>query len=237
MSSRTTVYQFRRGMAVQVIERYPEHGDLYQQLHNTLVELDGELCHIVIADGWEYHIRRPVRDAGRVQWGPAELENIKEADLNLEPFPLGYVNFERDCAYLRRKPLRKWKQGLYADYLEYVYPKDHRRAHRVSLTHTGMIDLYDNNYPTFRRAWTEVFLFERPAMAWHRDWAFQHNTKKKRGLVPLAGGLGKLKREPPEVELMYKGRRVGKVVDGNVMIDHEYRYITEAFVEAMIHAT
>ena len=229
---------------MEVCKRYASSADAHQQLHNTFVELDGDLCHIEGNDGWIYTARQVVKEGKHRRWSKVTKNiNIKNMDLNLQQFPLGYVNYDKSAYYLQRKPLRKWKQGYYADYLTTVKnledkikpqplaahqlrerPKLHPTTRTIAHS-SAMIDLYDNNYPSFYRAWVMVRLLEHQSVAWHRHWAFQRKEVKR--------GRG----YSEECWLMYKGKHVGSVKDGKVVINHKFRYLTEPFVEAMIHAS
>ena len=225
---------------MKVRERYQSSDDAYQQLHNTLVELDGDLCHIQREEGWNYAIRRVVKEGKARRWSKRqEYLSIRDMDLNLQQFPLGYVNYMGESYYLTRKPLRKWKQGYYHEYMRLLsnqrpknqpalkFPVRKRlQPHPQNIFHhQAMVDLYDQNYPSFMRAWVMVSLMDKWSVAWHKHWAFQKvETVKNR-------------RRANDFHLMYKGKNVGRVVDGNVILNHEFRYLTEPFVEAMIHAT
>lgn len=218
-------------------ERYNNSNDAYQQLHNTYVELDGELCHLALVEGWNFHVKSVIEDDyGKRVWGIAKTKNIKDCNLNLEPIKLGYMNSGSTAVYVQRKPLRKWKQGIYTEYLEIGGVKDEavngvvkRRVVRNDVIHrcfTGepIIKLFDNAYPSFARAYTQVSLLRYHSAAFHRDWAFAR--------LPV----------DPEtrescIALEYKGKPVGEVIAGNTVIYNQFKYLTEAFVEAMIHAS
>lgn len=228
---------------MKICERYKDSHDVQQQLHNTLVELDGDLVHLTYSEGYTYSVRKVIRKDGTARWSRNQaMRNIKEAELNLEPVPLGYVNNRSNAYYIRRKPLRKWKQGLYADYLEVTGQgkiDPYRRAvhKQVGVAHLfaddSFIDMYDDRYPTMVRAWVSIVHFGKDSVAWHRNWAFAKTAGKK--VIPRRGGIG-IGAEY-DYHVGYKGKTVGKVLHGNVMLSPEYRYLTEAFVEAMIHAS
>lgn len=216
-------------------ERYKDGNDAYQQLHSTYVEMDGELCHLTWVEGWAFSVRRVVEKFGQRVWGrAAAAESIKDADLVLEPIKLGYMNDFKNAVYVQRRPLRKWKQGIYVDYLEEVNPIEEQGKKQLykrgqsnvmlrCFKASGFIDMYDNVFPTFVRAFTLVHLMGYYSQAWHRDWAFR--------AAPRDGSGNN------NVCLDYKGKRVGEVSNGSVVLEAEYRYLTEAFVEAMIHAS
>jgi hypothetical protein len=67
-------------------------------------------------------------------------------------------------------------------------------------------------------------------MAWHREWAFVSDDADI-----LHRRLAKFDPHPTQVH--YKGQHVGDVDQGNVILFNQYAYLTEAFVEAMIHAS
>lgn len=224
-------------------ERYASSDDASQQLQNTLVVLDDELCHLNRIEGWNYHILRVVQDGKHRRWAKQlRTDNIQHMDLALQQFQLGYVNYNKTSYYLKRKPLRKWKQGFYHEYLSLVenqLPADpelqmkHPWAKKIMNMPTvaklmisqSMVDLYDNRYPSFRRAWVMVSMMDYDSVAWHRHWAFvRRSTRQGRRNIPV-------------YSLHYKGKLVGNIVEGTVTLKHEFRYLTEPFVEAMIHAS
>ncbi|MCP4364974.1 MAG: hypothetical protein GY800_06700 [Planctomycetes bacterium] len=227
---------------MKINERYSSSVDANQQLSNTYVELDGELAHITAIDGWNYWVKKPI-DAlgGKRKWGIAAQTNIKECDLNLEPIKLGYMNYRGSAYYVQRKPLRKWKQGIYIDYLEMATPdkpqqhlnnglvrrNGHAPPMMSNLFTTGsLIEMYDNDFPNFVRAFSEVNILGGESSAWSREWAFRKLVQHD--------GYGGMKHE---ISLDYKGKKVGEVQGGNVVIYHQFKYLTETFVEAMIHAS
>ena len=219
-----------------VSERYNSANDARQQLHNTLVELDGELCHVDHYDGWEFKVRRAVTYKGKRKWAARiESMSIKDTDLTLQQFSLGYVNYNGHAMYLQRKPLRKWKQGFYYEYLTVADDADVRKAkpYGVTIHHIfqspSIIDLYDNVYPSFVKAWTNVSMLDDSSSAWHKHWAF--------GTAPTNNGGMLLAKRKKQHTLLYKGKIVGHVLNGDVILNHRFRYLTEPFIEAMIHAT
>lgn len=227
---------------MKIGDRYQNSDDANQQLHNTLVELDGELCHIERVEGWTFQIRKVVEANKQRRWAKKiELKHIKDMDLNLQQFPLGYVNCGDNSYYLKRKPLRKWKQGFYHEYMQLVYNEEKHNPQLAGLKKAAplpggsfvsklfhgqsMVDLYDNNYPTFARAFVMVSLMNKRSVAWHRHWAFSRTDVIKNRM------------RANEFNLLYKGKIVGRVQKGDVFLKHEFRYLTEPFVEAMIHAS
>lgn len=230
---------------MRIGDRYADANDANQQLHNTLVELDGELCHIEMVEGWKFSIRKVITDGKKRRWSKkVEHAFIKDMDLNLQQFKLGYVNYMGKSYYLKRKPLRKWKQGFYHDYMRLIkndvlgeQPNPMKIQPRNQIQKRGspdmsnifhsqaMVDLYDDNYPSFARAWIMVSLMDKESVAWHRHWSFAGYPVKKN------------RRYETEFCLLYKGKIVGTVRKGDVFLKHEFRYLTETFVEAMIHAS
>jgi hypothetical protein len=234
---------------MKINERYSNAADAQQQLHNTYVELDGQLAHISYGEGWSWLVERPEESVGgRKKWGKPEMEDISELDLNLEPLKLGYMNLDGDAAFVQRRPLRKWKQGIYIEYLEVVKPEaeEAKRAMGIGdiikqraagyplqkqmplqnlFRSDAIINAFDNKYPTFTRAYVDVRLMGKRASAWGREWAFRSEVGK--GRHPME----------PAIAIDYKGRKVGEVVDGKSVLYNRYKYLTETFVEAMIHAS
>jgi hypothetical protein len=226
---------------MKVRERYATSRDASQQLHNTYVVLDGTLCHIECVDGWVYNIRSatPRRD-GALTWKQRrEEKSIKEMDLQLEPIKLGYVNYSNTAVYLQRKPLRKWKQGLYAEYLKIKSSASAGLANGVKrgagifntktvVASRSFLDMYADNYPSFYRAWVQVRLLHFSSAAFHRNWAFTRARSREAAMF-MGGG--------EEYHLEYKGTRVGKIEEDEVVLNNEYKYLSEDFVEAMVNAS
>jgi hypothetical protein len=230
-----------------VKDRYDSSRDAAQQLHNTYVVLDGEILHIEQVDGWEYASRgTSKRRDGSLTWKTRRATiNIRNMDLQLEPIKLGYVNYRGNAYYLQRKPLRKWKQGLYGDYLR--IKRDENRVAAVKknggigigklagmphpkqvLQTPEFLQMFLNKYDSFYRAWTQVRLLQKDGCAFSRNWAFTRERKKE-----LINPMG----DNNDYFLEYKGTRVGVVDEDTVTILNDYKYLSEDFVEAMINAS
>ena len=231
-----------------VSTRYQTAKDAQQQLHNTVVELNGDVCHIELVGDWVYSIRGTTKlIAGKERkWKDRCVQkDISEMDLKLEPIHLGYINDgNHNAHYLQRKPVRKWKQGLYADYIRIkAHNLDKVRqailgkhgAVRQLLLSKYFLDMFDGTYPSFYRAYTQVRIFQREAVAFDKHWAFR---LIRDDVVPaMRFDQAKPKGEVGLIILEYKGDKVGVCEGEDIRIFKEFEYLTEPFIEAMIHAS
>ena len=72
--------------------------------------------------------------------------------LDLEPIPLGYVNYQECAYYLVRKPMRNdWRQGLRPGNFTFIGREGFFELPLKELTDTCL-----NNYPTFTEARTSI---------------------------------------------------------------------------------
>ena len=151
-----------------------------------------------------------VRGGMSVQF--ASLENLDDViechidELDLHPVPLGYCNYNKLASYLSRVPMRRdWRQGL-------------RRGNFVSLSgidanripYECLRQAILGDYPTFTAALEAVKKMK--SIAWHRHWSLDVN-----------------------MQVLYKGgvRPVGRVENGQVVLDSRYMYLTEALKESL----
>lgn len=225
-------------------ERYGSANDAQQQLHNTYVEMNGDLCHLRQHEGWNFAVRSIKKKKGKRQWGIEDLVDIKLADLTLSPIPLGYINNALTTYYVQRKPLRKWKQGLYVEYLEFVREAAHTpkrlyardKGYKATLDSLfksdGLVDMYDNNYPSIEEVYLSIITGKHIAKAFHREWALRKENKG----APVHRPNVEESFKDTKVMVEYKGKDVGKIVGGDVILQHQFKYLSEAFVEAIVNA-
>jgi len=74
-----------------------------------------------------------------------EISVVKMSDLNLEPVPLGYINYGPSAYFLLRKPARKWKQGLNTGNMGFVGAQGFRDFPPREMRETVL-----GIYPTFK---------------------------------------------------------------------------------------
>ncbi len=243
---------------MKINSRYQTAADASQQLSNTTVVLDGKPCHITSVDGWTYVVKNviPEKD-GSYRWSSrTNTQDISNCDLELVPIELGYVNDPMNIAcYLQRKPLRKWKQGLYAEYLRI---KTSTKSNNNPLKRFGnqfgldkvknilkgkcFLDMYYGIYPSFYRAYTQVRFFNHQSVAFNHHWAFKSGEvvgklRQQNHPEPPKGRDEPIKPPEMEVFLEYKGDIVGECEGANLRLYKKHEYLTETFIEAMIHAS
>lgn len=143
---------------------------------------------------------------------PPDVRPLKEFDL--DPVPLGYVNFSARATYVTRMPMRKdWRQGMRMSNIADVNGMNPTRMPFRVLGKTIMGD-----FPTFHRALEGVTRKSKPAesMAFSRDFAVTS-----------------------EGTLQYKGfLTVGEVnlKEASVYFPEKSNWVREAFNEVMEHA-
>lgn len=130
---------------------------------------------------------------------------------NLDPVPLGYVNFGAKAIYITRMPMRKdWRQGMRMTNIVDPLGQAHTRMSFRVIGQTIM-----GKYPTFERAIESLNRKTKPpeGIAYSRDFSIK------------GGGL-----------LEYKGYfNVGVVNlhDASITIDPKFEWVREAFNESM----
>lgn len=124
-------------------------------------------------------------------------------DLDIEPVPLGYINYSGHALYLTRQPKRNdWKQGLRRS--NFVYTTESGGQSRFdSIPFKSLADCIVNNYPTITEAIR--LLNERNTVAISREFALK------------SGG-----------DVLYKNvYKVGSVSGGELRIDERYEWLEE----------
>lgn len=151
-----------------------------------------------------------VRSGMTVQYAPlSDLTDVKIChidELNLQPVPLGYCNYNKHASYLTRMPMRRdWRQGL-------------RRGNFCSLNavnadripYESLRQAIIGDFPSLAAALEAAKKVK--SIAWHRHWAVDN--------------FG---------QLFYKGgtKPVGKVVNGELQLDSRYIYLNESLKESV----
>ena len=178
------------------------YGDDYQyansRLGGTAVRHEGLLFHVeevlpsMTADGWYLGSGNPAK--------------VAVDDLDLQPLPLGYVNYYDTASYVTRIPRRDdWRQGTRRRVLQCIDGVDTQQMSVAKLQHA-----VDNIYPSFndalrlvractRVAWCRVFCVDDDGNIYHKG----------------------------------KMRRVGEVVDGKPALLDNYVYLQEVLEETL----
>jgi hypothetical protein len=124
-------------------------------------------------------------------------------NLNLEPVPLGYINYKNQAYYLVRKPIREdWRQGLRVGNIAFIGPQGFMEFPRKELRDTIL-----NQYPTFAQAVEAVAKQRKAKVAFSRVFAVSADK-----------------------ELLYKERVVGSF-DKLPQLSDKFRYLHECLQE------
>lgn len=171
------------------------------RLNKTLVRVGEEPFYIREVDDWG----DGVAVEGYFYKSPHIKQTFLVGELNLEPVPLGYVNYEGGAYYLSRKNMREdWRQGLRQGNMFFIGPEGF-----FDFPIEPMRDTILNNYPSFQEAVKYIEEEIVDQVAFSRRFA-----------------LGRGKR------LMYKGRVVG-TYDKLAKLSEAYIYLTEYLNEVM----
>lgn len=142
---------------------------------------------IALLDGVPVYIR-DVHSDGTVEYsgitGDGHWETTVSA-LDIDPFPLGYVNKGRDCHYSMRKPARYYKQGLNGS--NFFCSSGFLSVHSKPVERTIM-----GIYPKQSECFERVYCGEYNSSAFSREF-----------------GVG-ITEGNPLVNLLFKGNKVGK---------------------------
>lgn len=161
------------------------------------------------------------QDVGLGQFAPQQVIASSAPALRDGPFNLGFINgVERtdeegnvvgDVAFCTRMPLRKWKQGLTQQNLDF-----HNRAmtFNKALQHNGFVQMLQGTYPTMETVKEKIGKKLR-RIAFHRHWA---------------AGLNKM----GTFDLFYRGQVVGAGGDApdTVKLGPKFKYLQEAYEDA-----
>lgn len=124
-------------------------------------------------------------------------------NLNLEPVPLGYINWRKNCYYMVRKPIREdWRQGLRMGNAAFIGEQGFMEFPRRELRDTIL-----NQYPTFAQAVEAVTKQGATKVAFNRVFAVSSGK-----------------------ELFYKERVVGSF-DKLPQLSDKFRYLHECLQE------
>ena len=142
--------------------------------------------------------------------GQSNNAPVMDARWNWKPVPTGYVNTGMGAVFLMRKPVRKWKQGLAADNVQFNHVM--RVGTNQLLRSRNMGRMIVRDYPSFDEAREK--LAEVRSCAFHPEFA----------LVRMDIG---------PLYLNYRGDVVGWFEKDEVVLGEEYRYLNELIQEVM----
>ena len=129
------------------------------------------------------------------------IDDLREIEgLNIDPVPLGYVNFDSTAEYVQRIPRRRWKQGLCPESCSIPMSSHHLQGKQVSECIMGI-------YPDLDTCIKKVTYNYKVSMAFGRRWAVTH------GVV--------------DPSLKYKNKVVGIVKDGECKLSPKFSYLQQ----------
>lgn len=109
--------------------------------------------------------------------------------LEISSPPLGYLNSENRCYYVKRVPKRRWKQGI--DAHSVIVTSHNTTGGSVPITHFNtkfVANMLEGTYLTVKKILEECALGHRLDGAFHRRWAIGNvNTKEKTALLYYKG--------------------------------------------------
>ena len=130
------------------------------------------------------------------------------AQLDISPVRLGYINYLGDTFYIVRTPMRNdWRQGFRHSNLMQI---NNGENFPPNLPYANMYDTIHDKFPTYYECLDKVSNPDSDtiSMAWHRDWS-----------------LG------PDYRVYNKGRKVGKIKDGQPLLKKTFAYLQESLDE------
>jgi hypothetical protein len=183
-----------------------------QRLNNTIVRLGKKVVHLTSIGGWEYR-------ALNLYTRKSETIQLNQADLNLNPIPLGYVNYKGNAYYLSRKPVRKWKQGLSLDSVHIREEKNKGFISKSDIMHSrSLVDCVNNKYPSLSQAFHAVYSGAVTSSAFGRTFSLRYDHKGK--------GLS--------LVLLYKEQKIGYVANDGIELNTNFEFLKEALQEAIL---
>jgi len=188
--------------------KYTDSDYARQRLNSTVVRIGEDPIYLISEGGWEYR-------AIRLKDGKDSTINIRKVDLNLNPVPLGYVNYGQEAYYLSRKPVRRWKQGLGEESLSVIS----HMAKKAIIPRGGIIAspalayCIENKYPSIQKCYKKINSGLVNSMSFSRDFAL--GWKKELIL------------------LYYKGKEIGLFSKNGLNLNKNYSFLKEALEEAI----
>lgn len=135
--------------------------------------------------------------------GDRDIVELDKLDVN--PVPLGYVNYQRIASYITRMPRRgDYRQGMRYGNIRSVsgLPADR-------IPYSSIAKCIINDFPTFQQVQEMMKAKLGKSMAWHREWCLH-----------VDGSVS------------HEGEVVGRLLEGRVALEHEKKYLQEALDES-----
>lgn len=149
------------------MKRIRSQGDAQQRLESSIILIHGKPFFVE---------RMRTENKGQGYFcddkGNSESFDIKSESVNLCPPSLGYVNTDRGCFYLQRKPLRRVRQGLDTNNVTFVPNTDERWSVLISKDFDKAIR---DEWPTLEQA--EKQLERKRLVAIHKDIALSSDGR------------------------------------------------------------
>lgn len=135
---------------------------------------------------------------------------VEAKSLDLLPVKLGYVNADRDCSYMARKPMRRdWRQGLRPENMASLDAKFDPFGMSLSLLKDTILGIYPK-FADLLKPQANPFVDGFRMRAWDRHWALAADKS-----------------------VWYKGEKVGKLVNDIPTLLDKYSYLKEALEETL----
>ena len=191
--------------------KYDKADYAKERLSNTVIRINNKVVYVSHREGWNYEVYD-------LKSRETEVVDLRKADVDLNPVPLGYINKGGSAYYTTRRPVRRWKQGLDQEALRVIVGDNDVRHAMVMglLTSTSIVDCIENKYPSINKAVTSIAKGGCSSMAFCRSFAIG-NLKGKRGTYTL----------------LYKGTGVGLVTKKGVDLSSKYSYLKESIEEVL----
>lgn len=145
----------------------------------------------VLSDPIRFHLREVNPDGS---WGKEVLKEVTDDDLVLHPPKLGMVQNGGELFYIRRKPHRRWKQGLALDSCSVRWYVKDDRTDEVGI---NVHKVFNSDRTPINEAKEQVFLVPRRA----------YSVTRSVGMVPST--------EEGMCHVVHKTRKVGEYTRNN----------------------
>lgn len=148
------------------------------RLYDTMIRCKGQPVWVVGAGGKDSEIILEVKN---VSDGHVYVVMLKDCDL--DPVPLGYINFDGAATYVMRAPMRRdWKQGLRT--LNMVDPNGNNVR---GIRWERVVSTILNKFPTFDKCLEVVNspLTGIVSRAYARDFSVRKETLEYKGLLEV----------------------------------------------------
>lgn len=177
--------------------KYENGADVKMRLEGSVVRYKGQPVYVISTSGDKCKILLLDTD---------EETLVLYTSLDLSPVPLGFVCTGKAMAYVERRPVRRFKQGLTKDNM---FVKDAPwPVARISNTDKCLANTISGKYPSIEEAFQDVREGKRIAVPFSREW----------GVAKYDGDLC----------IVHRGDIVGYVTDNVVRLLPEKHFLKES---------